>query len=372
MERLTRSIPLQMQLQKKIVAAAIATMVLAMVILKPRSPESRPQSPPPTLSGENRAPATAMASTQPYPDSSPVEPEVSPVPTTTVGAIATRLRNFLEDEDPATREQQIAELDALLSGTNGLTILGQLPPDLINFALGLPTFQSWLADDPRAAAAWLSSQSGISEARVNDLIHDWSAKDPVELQQYLASLPAGEWKQKAFAVAGEQLVENDPVAAIDLAREMDSDPQQVGILEQATAQWAKSDFDSATQWAGQISDAALRERLLATAAVGLAANDPARGATELLRSVQSDELFQKSAAEIAGVWAEQNPMAAGEWVANLPETGARQSALANLVNVWGGQDRAGLADWIAGLPQNLLRMDATSFFSELPAPNSTP
>jgi len=366
-----RSFPFQMQPRKKVYGVVIAATVLAMVILLWRSPVSRPRSSVPNLPID-REPVTAMASARPTLNTTPLEPEITPMPTMTVEAIETRLRALLEDEDPAAREQQIAELDALLSGTNGLAILGQLPPDLMNFALGLPSFQSWLADDPRTAADWLSSQSGISETRVSNMIHDWSAKDPVGLQQYLASLPDSDWKQKSFAVAGKQLVENDPIAAIGLARQMDSGPPQAGILEQATAQWAKSDFDSAAQWARQIGDAPLRERLIATAAVSLAANDPTQGAAELLQSVESDEIFQKSAAEIAGVWAKQNPMAAGEWVANLPENGARQSALANLVNVWSGQDRAGLADWIAGLPQNSLRMDAARFFSELPALNSTP
>jgi hypothetical protein len=294
-------------------------------------------------------------------------PKESPVTT-----IQARLRDLLDDDDPSLREQRIAELENLLGGTNGLALLEQLPPELMNFALGLPSFQKWIADDPESAAGWMSARENISSARVSNLVRDWNGKNPGELQQYLASLPDGDWKQKTFTADANQIVSADPLAAIDLARQMNSSPQQAGILEQATARWAKTDFSAAENWASQIGQPQLREQLLAAAAVSLAENDPLQGAQNLLQSVQSENVLENSAAQIAGVLAEQNPALAINWILQFPENDAQQTALANLVGVWGSHDRAGLENWIAALPENSLRMEAQKFSEALPVKNFAP
>jgi hypothetical protein len=285
-------------------------------------------------------------------------------PTALTALVAARLRAWSDDDDPELRDQRTLELETLL-GQGGpgeiadrLKTIEALPAGLMNFAFGLPSFQQWMFSDPRAAADWMSSHPGISEARLLTLVQNWGQQNRDELRLYLAGLPEGGWKQKVVVAASYAALPDDPVEAITWARQMHPGGPQTGLLEMGTVEWAKCDPAAAARWVGQVSDPALREHLIGSLAAGFADADPDLAAGWVMEAVRPGAVLDRSVAEIVRAWARSDPTSAGAWVAQIPAGEGRQMALGNLLNIWGNQDRVAAMSWVRGLPDEALRTQA--------------
>jgi hypothetical protein len=270
------------------------------------------------------------------------------------------LRDWEEADDSELRARRMQELESLLDGANLFEIVQELPPNLMDYAFALPALHQRMMADPQTAADWMRSHTNISEAHVFTLVHDWGQKDREELRAYLASLPEGEWKQKAAAAAGGEVLSRDPVEAIVWAEQLSPGERQTGLLGMATLDWAKRDPDGAAQWVGRVKDPALREQLVGSLTVGYADTDPAQAAECALQSLRPGDVLNRSLAEIAWTWAIREPAAAIAWVAQFPEGPARQMALGHVMGIWGNRDQAAALAWVEGLPGGSLQAEAAS------------
>jgi hypothetical protein len=140
------------------------------------------------------------------------------------------------------------------------------------------------------------------------------------------------------------------------------------LLQTAVTNWAQKDPKSARQWANHVSDPQVKDQLTETLAVEYARTDPAGAVDYALSSVKSDELLNRSIADIAGVWAGQDPANAAAWVAQLPDGQGRQMALGELINVWGNRDRSATSIWVNQMPQGALREQAIRMVGLLSLP----
>jgi hypothetical protein len=285
-------------------------------------------------------------------------------PTARTAIVAARLRAWTDDDDPELRDQRTQKLETLL-GPGGpgeiadrLKTIEALPADLMNFAFGLPSFQQWMSSDPRAAADWMSSHPGISEARLLTLLQNWRQQNRDELRLYLGGLPEGGWKQKVVVAASYAALPDDPVEAITWARQMHPGGPQTGLLDLATVEWAKSDPAAAAHWVGRAFDPALRELLISSLAIGFADTDADLAAEWVMAAVRPGAVLDRSVAEIARAWAKCDPTAAGAWVAQVPAGEGRNMALGHLLNIWGNHDRAAAMAWIQALSDEALRTQA--------------
>jgi len=261
-----------------------------------------------------------------------------------VALVVARLREWEDQDDSKLRPQRLQELAALIDGTNLLEIVQELPADLTGYAFALPALRQKLMADPKAALAWMSAHTNISETHLLTLLHDWEQTSPDEMRQQLASLPEGEWKQKVMATASDEALSSNPAEAAVWAARMNPGEQQAGRLEMAATDWVKRDPEAAAQWVGQVSDPGLREQLAGALAVGFADIDPAQAAESAVQSIPPGAVLNRSVAEIAWTWAMQEPSSATTWVAQFPEGPARQMALNNVLGIWGNRDRIGALD----------------------------
>jgi len=274
-----------------------------------------------------------------------------------VALVVTRLREWEDQDDSALRSQRLREMEALLDGTNMLEIVQDLPSDLMGYVFALPSLRQKLMSDPKAALDWMSCHTNVSGSQMLTLLHDWGQENREEMRQYLAELPASEWKQTVMANASDEALSSDPVEAITWAGRMNPGERQTGLLEMATTDWVKRDPDAAAQWAGQVSDPVLREQLLGAVAVGYADIDPLVAA-HVVSSMLPGSVLDCSVAGIAGVWSRTDPAAAAAWVEQIPEGQAQQMALGDLMNVWGNHDPAAATSWIEQLPEGPLQTSA--------------
>jgi hypothetical protein len=356
---------------------ALATIVTSLLIMWHARRPAGDLLPPPVAAGFPAAGGGAMESPNrgPFPFLTPAgamaEPEKLSGEALTALVVA-RLRDWEEQDDVELRSQRMAELEALLDGTNIFEIIQELPPNLMDYVFALPGLHRRMMADPQAAADWMSSRTNISEAHVFSLVHDWGQKDREELREYLTGLPEGEWKQKAMVAASGEALSGDPVEAIVWAEQMDPGERQTGLLGMAAQDWVKRDPDAAAQWVGQVNDPALQEQLAGSLVVGYADTDPVQAAECAMQTLRPGDVLNRSVAEIAWTWAMREPAAALAWVAEFPEGPARQMALGNVLGIWSNRDQTAALGWIEGLPKGSLQTEAAAdLIDTLPAAESS-
>lgn len=274
-----------------------------------------------------------------------------------IAFISARLREWDDDDDPQLREERLRELAAWLDATNALEIVQALPPQWMGYVFAAPSFRAKLLADPQATLDWMGQNTNV-QSQLLTFLSDWQQKNPDEMQQSLANLPDGEWKQKVLSTAVNEALSRDPATAIAIASQMQSGSAQTEWLSMATTEWAKQNPAAAAQWANQIASSDLRDRLLASVIRGTAENDPQQALDFLAQFQMTDTAFNQSVANAAWTFALKDSDATANWISGLPESQTQQIALENLMAVWGGHQPEAATEWVEGLPQGTFRSQA--------------
>jgi len=145
------------------------------------------------------------------------------------------------------------------------------------------------------------------------------------------------------------------MAALDLASSLPPTPDRDNLLVHAISQWAASDSYAATAWAQRVSDVNLQQRLLGAVAVAVADQSGPAAASLAAKNLASGIEQDRAVVEIVQRWAERSPGEAAGWLAQFPETPARDAAAQNLVMLWALQDKEAPRNWLQQLPQGSLR-----------------
>jgi len=274
---------------------------------------------------------------------------VAPAPSEDLPAlIRARLQAWDNDDNPALRAARLQELDVLLARSDMFAVLQTLPSNLMGYAFAAPSLRQKLMTDPQAALDWMSAHTN-AQSQLLTLLHDWGQTNREAMQQYLAKLPEGDWREKVLLTAANESLSADPVASINMAVQTYPGPQQNAWLDMAVKQWAGNDPNAAGQWVSQVKDPNLRDQLIGSLAVGAANTDPAQAAGFVLQALPPGVTLNQSLSQIVWTWALQDPTSAGEWVSQSPQGEWQSAALANLMNVWGNHDPNAATTWIEGL-----------------------
>lgn len=282
--------------------------------------------------------------------------------------VAELVRAWETADVPEQRDTLLTELDALLQTADLASLVRNLPPDILDFALGLPTFQTWLVANPETALALFATRNAtVSEARVRPALVAWLEKNPVACSQHLRALPAGPWREQTLALAAQHALATDPANAASWATLLAPGPRQTGVLEEIASTWSAQNPAKAAAWISSLPDTPLRERLHATHALAFAESDPAHAAAWLLQTVRPSELRDQTMNRLASIWAAADPALISAWLDRLPDSEARQSALRTVLNAWTQHDRPAAQAWIGKLPPGPARDEAQSHLDSLPA-----
>lgn len=298
--------------------------------------------------------------------SSPLSSSHFPTSSDTPAVIAALIRDWEDLDVPEQRDAHFAELESLLQTTDLAALVSSLPVDVLDFALGLPTFQAWIKSNPDIALALLASRSPVSESRIRPALAAWFEKDPVACSQYLRALPLGPWREQTIALSSQLAEASDPANAASWAALLAPGPLQTGLLEEIASVWSARNPSKAAAWISSFSDARLRERLHAVHALAFAESDPARAAAWLLQTVRPGDLRDQTMARLASIWAATDPTMICAWLDRLPDSEARQAALGTVINAWSLHDRPAAQAWIFRLPAGPMRDEAQAHFESLP------
>lgn len=144
-------------------------------------------------------------------------------------AMASAIRS-LANQDPQTASTKIA---AMADG------------DAKNRAIS-EVVDSWSRENPKAAAAWLSSQNTEASGRaMRDLMGNWARQDDAGALSYLNSQPAGEARDQATQAYVWSNRSADPKSVVSLAETITDEGDRQRAVGVAYMQWMQSDPEAA-------------------------------------------------------------------------------------------------------------------------------
>lgn len=215
----------------------------------------------------------------------------------------------------------------------------------------------WAETEAPKAAAWAGQlpEGSARRAAFEQIAFAWGETDLASAVGWISTLPEGESRQAATLAIAYEAARTDPLTALELARNLGLSTERDNLLVHAFSQWGGSDFATAADWAGKVSDPVLRMRLTVAAATASADHDPVTAATLIATGVDTGEIQDRAAVALVQRWAQFAPQAAAAWVRQFPESPARDAATQNLVTLWTAQDPEAAGQWLGQLSEGKLR-----------------
>lgn len=165
-----------------------------------------------------------------------------------------------QDAAMASAIRSLANQDPQAASTK---IASMADGDAKNRAIG-EVVDTWSREDPKAAAAWLSSQSTEASGRaMRELMGNWARQDDAGALSYLTAQPAGEARDQATQAYVWSNRSADPKSVISLAETITNEEDRQRAVGVAAMQWMQSDPEAAKayiQSSTSISDEA-KQRL---------------------------------------------------------------------------------------------------------------
>lgn len=155
--------------------------------------------------------------------------------------------------------------------------------------------ESYVRDDPQAAAEWASQFADQDYARsaIGEIGDEWAESDPQATMAWLETLPAGSAQNNGFSQALGEWEDRDPAAAGDYLMSMDPSPQRDAAIAGFARGYAWQDPDTAFAWAEAITDPQMRESSMTRVAQAYFRRDPLAALEWLESSGLSAEAQQR-------------------------------------------------------------------------------
>jgi hypothetical protein len=292
----------------------------------------------------------------------------SAVPGSTDGKLdlASGLEVVEKASDDIQRNDLIEELVAgipIEKTTEALDFLLTKEGTASNRELQLRLLRRLAEKAPKAAAEYANQKlSGKNRQDVlNNIATVWAESDSTEAIAWARALP-DEDRNLLFVGIAYSMVENEPLKALELARELPATESRDELVSHIAQNWSTKDAAKASEWAQQIPDVQLRERIVKGIAAAWGETDPAAAANLALTALQPGRNQDDAVMGIVQRWVQNKPVDAAEWVVKFPEGNLRQTAMAELVKLWADNDAEEAGDWINTLPPGESRDRALSAY----------
>ncbi len=223
----------------------------------------------------------------------------------------------------------------------------------------------WVVLDPKAATAWVDRlPPGPSKAgAVQSLASGWASDNWQAAWSWANDLSADSEKQLALLQVGYELAKIEPVRALTLAIGLTPGASRDDLLDYSASLWASRNPDDATQWAKQIPDEILRQRMLSQILTAWGDRDPAAAANMAAQSLAPGRPLDDAVVSIVQRWAQTDPVAAGAWVRRFPESDLRETASQELVKLWVDKAPKQVELWLGSLETGSERDSAVAAYA---------
>jgi hypothetical protein len=172
----------------------------------------------------------------------------------------------------------------------------------------------WSADDPVAAAKWVSSLPADKQTEANAMILAvWGAADPASASAWLATFPPGETRERAIPTLAEAWSGFNPQAAITWSLSLPDSPEKSQALDQSVRIWSRNERDSLKTWIQSQPPGPASDHLRATASTVIAEQQPREAAT-MAAAIMDPALKQDALVDVVRQWRKADPNAADTWL----------------------------------------------------------
>jgi hypothetical protein len=238
--------------------------------------------------------------------------------------------------------------------------LGQLrdTPGLDERARKLMDFmKAWASSDGKAALEYalsMSDSSGYLKIEAVTAVSGvLAASDPQYLAKIAATTPANASRQAMILALAKQWSDSDLPSAIEWAEKLPDDRGKADALAALRGRLAHEDPEAASQVLTRMPAGFARQNLLGKIAVEWGLRAP-KDALAWIKTLPTGEQ-QVAIPALAGAWAEDQPVEAGGFIADLPAGEMQNRAAMSVVANWASQDPKAAANWAADFPADGLR-----------------
>ncbi len=208
-----------------------------------------------------------------------------------------------------------------------INLVAAVPEAGLKSDLAAKVAAAWIDRDPAAAAAWLAGDGAPLLAPtplrllLASAVARWSAFDPAAATRFVAASPLeNSADAQELRVVSRDWGRKDPGAALAWTQSIPpGDPRKAPATYGALEGWTDLAPTQAAGYVGQLAFGTGRS-------------------------------YAGEAAAVAARWTEQQPTAAAQWAAGLPDRLARRDALKQVAATWAKVDAPSAARWAAGLP----------------------
>lgn len=154
--------------------------------------------------------------------------------------------------------------------------------------------ESYVRDDPAAAAAWAGqfADQDYAVRAIAEIGDEWSEDSPQDAIGWIETLPAGNSKNAGYSEAFGNWEDRNPEAATQYLSGMQAGPERDAAISGFSRGYAWQDPQMAIAWAQDISDPGMRERSLVQAGQAYFRRDPQNAMTWLEQSGLSNDAQQ--------------------------------------------------------------------------------
>ncbi len=241
-----------------------------------------------------------------------------------------------------------------LDGPAAMEAVGELGGDFRRRGLaGVSAITGWASVDPEAAKAHLASIENDWEKNMlaHGVVSGLAASDPNAATDFVFQIDAEQ--RAAIANAGEEI----PREGIERFRAYAFD-RQLGTI--ANAQIARG-MTTATSWAEGLPEGAIKASAFDRVAESFAEQDPA-GAADWVKSHAGNEYAERAVREVAEELGREDPGEAVRWLGELPEA-SQNSAIGQSMERWAKKDPVAAGEYLTDMPQSATRDNAVSSYA---------
>lgn len=230
----------------------------------------------------------------------------------------------------------------------------------------LQVLRRWAELEPQRAADWAVQNAEGSARRelIEQVALAWADKDLFSAIKWARQLAGGEDKNEALKSVVGEAVRFKPGLAVELAvREQIPIDNLPEFLAYASAQWAATEPDDASEWAQQLPEGPTREQVLSRVAMSMADRDPVSAANLIVSVIKAGRPQDDAVVGVVQRWVQKDPAAAAKWVATgLPDNPLRLTAVENLVSIWADRDLDAARQWISTVAPGKFRDAAVAHY----------
>lgn len=231
-----------------------------------------------------------------------------------------RLRGMLEVVALWAAEDSESALLWLESNAQGLARLETLDTGV----------QLWAERNPQAAAEWIDGMAndGSKTAAAKALAAKWVQSEPDAAAAWVAGLPDGPIRREAVAALAESWIQRDAQAASVWALTEAEFNGNYELLGKTIREFSKQSPAEAESFVRDMLEAGYSQIALTSHVKGRAQDDPAGTAEWLANMPPDDPIYSPEYANgLMQVWAENDSIAASEWLSQQPQGAQRDAAV---------------------------------------------